>query len=91
MKTLVTGGAGFVGSNIVHFLQMPSANDSVSSLTVNSLFPHAPADIYQAYGACLFHVSTDCVFFSRKSIYTEEDPPDAEDLYGRINTLFKGG
>jgi dTDP-4-dehydrorhamnose reductase len=33
------------------------------------------------------HVSTDCVFNGRKGMYTEADPSDAEDLYGRTKFL----
>jgi len=33
-------------------------------------------------GARLIHISTDCVFSGRTGMYTEEDPSDANDLYG---------
>jgi len=32
-------------------------------------------------------MSTDCVFSGRKGYYSEEDPPDAEDLYGKTKYL----
>src|SRR5687768_3905856 len=35
----------------------------------------------------LIHFSTDCVFSGRKGGYTEEDPSDALDLYGRSKFL----
>jgi dTDP-4-dehydrorhamnose reductase len=35
----------------------------------------------------LLHVSTDCVFSGKKGMYTEADPSDSEDLYGRSKFL----
>jgi dTDP-4-dehydrorhamnose reductase len=38
-------------------------------------------------GIRLIHISTDCVFSGRKGNYTEDDVPDAEDLYGRTKLI----
>ena len=35
----------------------------------------------------MIHISTDCVFSGKKGRYTEDDPSDAEDLYGRTKYL----
>ncbi len=67
--------------------QSPAAGDPVISLTVNSLFPHRLSALCQAVGTRLIHISTDCVFSGRKGRYTENDMPDAEDLYGRSKLL----
>lgn len=67
--------------------QLPSAKDPIVSLEINSLFPHRLANLCQAIGARLFHISTDCVFSGRKGMYTEDDSSDAEDLYGRTKFL----
>jgi len=67
--------------------QLKEARDPIISLTLNSLFPHRLANLCMASGARLFHVSTDCVFSGRKGNYTEDDLPDAEDLYGRTKLL----
>jgi len=67
--------------------QHPSAIDPISSLTVNSLFPHRLGQLCLAAGARLLHLSTDCVFSGRKGSYTEADAPDPEDLYGRSKLL----
>lgn len=67
--------------------QLPAANDPVSALTVNALFPHHLADLCQAAGTRLIHISSDCVFSGRKGNYTEDDPSDAEDLYGQTKYL----
>lgn len=67
--------------------QLPTAKDPIVSLEINSLFPHRLANLCQAAGARLFHISTDCVFSGRKGMYTEDDSSDAEDLYGRTKFL----
>jgi len=73
------------GTGIVK--QSPAAKDPIVGIEVNSLFPHRLAAICQASGARLIHISTDCVFSGRKGMYSEEDVPDAEDLYGRSKLL----
>jgi dTDP-4-dehydrorhamnose reductase len=67
--------------------QHPNAKDPLKSITINSLFPHRLAQLCQAAGAKMIHISTDCVFSGRKGDYTEKDYPDAEDLYGRTKLL----
>jgi dTDP-4-dehydrorhamnose reductase len=67
--------------------QLPTAQDPIVSLSVNSLFPHRLHQLCLATGVRLVHFSTDCVFSGRKGMYTEEDPPDALDLYGRTKFL----
>lgn len=67
--------------------QLAAANDSVVSLSLNSLFPHRLAALCKASRARLIHISTDCVFSGRKGMYTENAISDAEDLYGRTKYL----
>lgn len=67
--------------------QLAAAKDPIVSLTINSLLPHRLANLCQAAGARLIHISTDCVFSGRKGMYTEDDVSDAEDLYGRTKFL----
>jgi len=67
--------------------QLPSAKDSITSLTINALFPHRLARLCQVSNVRLVHISTDCVFSGRKGMYTEADISDAEDLYGRTKYL----
>jgi dTDP-4-dehydrorhamnose reductase len=71
--------------------QSPAAKDPITSIAVNSLFPHRLAEACRAIGARLIHISTDCVFSGRKGMYTESDAPDAEDLYGRTKLLGEVG
>src|SRR4030065_518975 len=35
----------------------------------------------------MIHISTDCVFSGRTGNYSEEDPTDAVDLYGKTKAL----
>ncbi len=67
--------------------QLPEAQDPVVAIAVNALFPHRLATACRAVGARLVHVSTDCVFSGDKGNYTEDDIPDAPDLYGRAKLL----
>jgi dTDP-4-dehydrorhamnose reductase len=67
--------------------QQLAAKDPIPSIAVNALFPHRLAQVCQAAGIRLIHISTDCVFSGRKGNYLESDVADAEDLYGRTKLL----
>jgi len=67
--------------------QLAAAHDPIASITLNSLFPHILARACAARGARVIHVSTDCVFAGTRGHYSEDDIPDAADLYGRSKLL----
>lgn len=67
--------------------QLASAEDPLVAIPINALFPHRLARLCAAAGARLVHISTDCVFSGKKGMYSEEDAPDAYDLYGRSKLL----
>ena len=67
--------------------QRDAAADPIPTITLNSLFPHQLARAAAGWGGRLIHFSTDCVFSGRRGNYTESDPSDAEDLYGRSKFL----
>lgn len=67
--------------------QIPGADDPLTAVTVNAQLPHRISLISRAACARLIHVSTDCVFNGKKSMYTENDQSNAEDLYGRTKYL----
>jgi dTDP-4-dehydrorhamnose reductase len=67
--------------------QREAALDPVTCITLNSLLPHRLAAAASAWGGRIIHFSTDCVFSGRKGGYTEDDPRDAEDLYGQSKAL----
>jgi dTDP-4-dehydrorhamnose reductase len=56
-------------------------------IRTNALFPHQLAEACGERGVRLIHISTDCVFSGRRGRYTEDDTPDAEDVYGRSKAL----
>ncbi|WP_300063212.1 SDR family oxidoreductase [uncultured Roseobacter sp.] len=63
--------------------QLENANDPLVALPINSLLPHRLARLASLVGARLIHMSTDCVFSGARGSYSEKDPSDANDLYGR--------
>jgi dTDP-4-dehydrorhamnose reductase len=63
------------------------AKDPVASININALFPHRLAVLCRAHDIRLIHISTDRVFNGRKGGYSEADPGDAYDLYGRTKLL----
>jgi len=67
--------------------QRDEASLPIPSIALNSLLPHLLADWASTYGGRVFHFSTDCVFSGERGGYTEDDPPDARDLYGRTKFL----
>ncbi len=71
--------------------QRADARESIPSILINSLLPHQLAVMCRLVGARLVHMSTDCVFNGSRGNYTEEDAPDAEDLYGRSKLLGELG
>jgi dTDP-4-dehydrorhamnose reductase len=67
--------------------QDAAARDPVTSIGVNSLFPHRLAQLCGANQSRLIHLSTDCVFSGGAGNYSEIDGTDADDLYGRTKAL----
>ncbi len=67
--------------------QSPLANDQITAIALNALFPHKLESACRSIGARLIHISSDCVFKGDKGNYTEEDMSDANDLYGRTKFL----
>ncbi len=67
--------------------QLREAQDKKVSIWVNSLFPHQLYQICRGRGIRLIHISTDCVFSGEKGNYREDDPSDAEDIYGKTKYL----
>jgi dTDP-4-dehydrorhamnose reductase len=62
-------------------------NEFEPAVALNSLFPHQAAKLCTTHGAKLIHMSTDCVFSGNKGYYTEEDAPDAHDIYGKTKLM----
>ncbi|HST61179.1 MAG TPA: sugar nucleotide-binding protein [Longimicrobium sp.] len=56
------------------------------TLFVNGALPHLPA-LLAPVPCRVVHFSTDCVFRGDRGMYTEDQRPDAEDLYGRSKAV----
>ena len=67
--------------------QREEAKAAVPSLTLNALLPHKLAEYAREWGGRVIHFSTDCIFSGKRGGYTEDDPSDAEDLYGKSKYL----
>lgn len=68
-------------------LRSKEALDKNSAISINALLPHRLADWCSRGGARLIHFSTVCVYDGKKGAYTEDDAPDARDLYGVTKAL----
>ncbi|WP_374334986.1 dTDP-4-dehydrorhamnose reductase family protein [Leeia sp.] len=66
---------------------LPGGNDPIPALTLNALLPHRLAMLCGLAGARLIHVSTDCVFSGKKGNYSENEQPDALDVYGKTKHM----
>jgi len=60
---------------------------SLNAIKVNSLFPFLLAEACGKEGCKLIHITTDCVFSGKGSGYTEHDPHDCLDVYGKTKSL----
>jgi dTDP-4-dehydrorhamnose reductase len=67
--------------------QRPSSKELMPSVEINALFPHKLAALCRIAGIHMVHMSTDCIFAGKRGNYREEDPSDAEDLYGKTKYL----
>ena len=60
----------------------PTTSDVKKLINIYSLLPHRLAHICNKQGTRLIQISTDGVFSGSRGGYTEDDFPDADDLYG---------
>jgi dTDP-4-dehydrorhamnose reductase len=67
--------------------QRDAAKKTIPSIEINALLPHRLASVCEAWRGRLIHFSTDCVFNGQRGNYSEEDLPDAHDLYGHTKFL----
>ena len=67
--------------------QRAEAAYPIPSILINSLLPHMLCEMASRWAGRVIHFSTDCVFSGKKGYYSEQDIPDAEDLYGRTKLL----
>lgn len=66
--------------------QVDESHDPISCIEINALFPHRLAKMFSG-GRRIIHFSTDCVFDGLKGNYSENEHPNATDLYGMTKAL----
>lgn len=86
-KALKTAQPDVVVNALGIVKQRDEAKNAISSIQINSLFPHQLAELCEAKHIRLIQISTDCVFSGLRGNYTEIDNPDPVDLYGRSKLL----
>jgi dTDP-4-dehydrorhamnose reductase len=64
-----------------HTAERPEEHKEMEAL--NTHFPHALARHAPSFGMRVVHIGTDGVFSGRRGFYSETDPPDSVDPYGR--------
>lgn len=67
--------------------QLKESKNKISSIEINSLWPHKLAELCEKHNAKMIHFSTDCVFSGDKGNYKESDLADARDTYGLTKYL----
>ena len=75
--------------NCVGIIKQHKVKTAMASpcIRINSLLPHELVEIASEYGGRVIHFSTDCVFDGKRGLYTEDDTPDARDIYGKSKAM----
>jgi dTDP-4-dehydrorhamnose reductase len=60
----------------------PAPTDPMRSILIYSVLPRRLSHLCMVAGARLIQISSDGVFSGKRGAYTENDAPDAEDIYG---------
>lgn len=68
-------------------LRKAAAADLMKAISIFSLLPHRLARLCRLRGARLVQISSDGVFSGSRGGYTEDDLPDASDVYGIAKLL----
>jgi len=58
-----------------------------NAIRVNAVFPHELAKQSEIHGFKIIQIATDCVFSGLKGEYSESDPHDPHDVYGKTKSL----
>ncbi|MEQ8352774.1 MAG: SDR family oxidoreductase [Leptospiraceae bacterium] len=67
--------------------QQSAAHEPMQAIPINAWLPHRLSAICDLLGSRLIQISTDCVFRGDRGGYSEQDHPDATDLYGKTKEL----
>lgn len=61
------------------------------AIMINALLPHRIAEAALNAGARVLHIATDCTYSGARGQYTETDPHDSLDVYGKTKSLGEVG
>lgn len=64
-----------------------NSTDHAVPIYTNAVFPHQLATWGELTKTKVIHITTDCVYSGNKGQYTESDPHDALDVYGKSKSL----
>lgn len=73
--------------NCIGIVKSIADRDVQNTIRINSLFPLELADLCEERGMKLIHISTDCVYDGQRGLYTEIDPHNCHDIYGKSKSL----
>ena len=65
----------------------PTSASTASAIYLNAILPFHLSRLVERVGARLVHVTTDCVYSGVRGAYSESDPHDATDVYGKTKSL----
>src|SRR5438105_2317318 len=69
----------------------PAPADPLRSIQVHSVLPQRLSHLCRSAGARLIQISSDGVFSGKRGSYSEDDVPDADDIYGISKLLGEIG
>jgi dTDP-4-dehydrorhamnose reductase len=64
-----------------------NAAEVENAIRINSVFPYELSAAAKEGGATVLQIATDCVYSGQKGAYSENDPHDALDVYGKTKSL----
>lgn len=69
------------------YIRDDNAVEVERAIAINALFPHRLAHVAAETGARIIHIATDCTYSGTRGRYSESDPHDALDVYGKTKSL----
>ena len=69
------------------FAHDQNATEVENAIRINSVFPYELSAAARVTGATVLQIATDCVYSGQKGAYSEKDPYDPLDVYGKTKSL----
>ncbi|MGE5112798.1 MAG: sugar nucleotide-binding protein, partial [Acidobacteriaceae bacterium] len=69
------------------FAHDQNAAEVENAIRINSVFPYDLSAAARDAGATVLQIATDCVYSGQKGAYSENDPHDPLDVYGKTKSL----